>query len=48
MAGQTWRVLEAGVYAGHICEVGDLLIAAEDNGEIIVVQANLNQFSFWP
>ena len=41
MAGQTWRVIEAGVYAGQICEVGDLLIAAEDNGEIIVVQANL-------
>lgn len=41
-AGQTWRVTEAGSYGGHVLEVGDLVIAVEDNGETIAVQANVD------
>lgn len=41
-AGQTWRVAEAGIYGGHECEIGDLIIAIADNGDTIVVQANID------
>ena len=41
-AGQTWRVTEAGTYGGHVCEIGDLIIAVADNGETIVVQGNVD------
>lgn len=47
-AGQTWRVAEAGTYAGQTCEVGDLIICVKDFAEaqadtdFIVVQANIN------
>lgn len=46
-AGQTWRVVEAGVYAGQKCEVGDLIICTLDysgefkDSDFIVVQTNL-------
>lgn len=49
-AGQTWRVAEAGSYAGHICEVGDLIICIKNydasavlsEGDFMVVQANVS------
>jgi hypothetical protein len=46
-AGQSWRVAEAGVYAGKACEVGDLIICVADGTTIdennfIVVQANID------
>lgn len=47
-AGQTWRVAEAGTYAGQTCEVGDLIICVKDfadtqaDTDFIVVQANIN------
>ena len=47
-AGQTWRVAEAGTYAGQTCEVGDLIICIKDfadaqaDTDFIVVQANIN------
>lgn len=48
-AGQTWRVAEAGEYAGRMCEPGDLIIcitdyapetASDDN--FMVVQSNID------
>lgn len=47
-AGQTWRVAEAGTYAGQTCEVGDLIICVKDyesaqsDADFIVVQANID------
>lgn len=48
-AGQTFRVAEAGTYAGQACEVGDLIICVKDyaaegasNADFMVVQSNLN------
>lgn len=47
-AGQTWRVTEAGEYAGSQCEAGDLIICVADfntafqNSDFIVVQANID------
>ena len=46
-AGQTWRVVELGIYADHACEAGDLIIALADGTEILaenflVVQANID------
>ena len=47
-AGQTWRVAEAGVYAGQDCEVGDLIICTLDSSgefkdsDFIVVQSNID------
>lgn len=49
-AGQTWRVAEAGSYAGHVCEAGDLIICVKDHetnavvseGDFMVVQANVS------
>ena len=47
-AGQTWRVAEAGTYAGIVCEAGDLLICLKDcadsfsDADFMVVQANIN------
>lgn len=47
-AGQTWRVAEAGTYAGQVCETGDLIICVADysdsfdNADFIVVQANID------
>lgn len=48
-AGQTWRVVEAGTYAGEVCEVGDLIICTKDyvagedaSGHFMVVQANID------
>jgi hypothetical protein len=48
-AGQTWRVIEAGTYAGEICEVGDLIICTKDyvadedaSSHFMVVQANID------
>lgn len=49
-AGQTWRVAEAGSYAGHVCEAGDLIICVKNHesnavvseGDFMVVQANVS------
>lgn len=46
-AGQTWRVVELGIYADHACEVGDLIIALADGTEVLaenflVIQANID------
>lgn len=48
-AGQSWRVAEAGTYAGSECEVGDLIICLKDyaegtagNTDFMVVQANID------
>lgn len=46
--GQTFRVAEAGTYAGKTCEVGDLIIVISDfdtaqkNEDFLVVQANVD------
>lgn len=47
-AGQTYRVAEAGTYAGNKCEVGDLIIVTKSYAEgasdadFMVVQANID------
>ena len=48
-AGQTFRVAEAGAYAGMECEVGDLIIVLKDyvegsasDADFMVVQANID------
>lgn len=48
-AGQTFRVAEAGTYAGHDCEIGDLIIVLKDyvegtasDADFMVVQANID------
>ena len=48
-AGQTFRVADAGNYAGNKCEVGDLIIVVSDyiaesasNNDFMVVQANVD------
>lgn len=48
-AGQTFRVADAGTYAGNKCEVGDLIIVVADynvdtasNSDFMVVQANVD------
>lgn len=48
-AGQTFRVAEAGTYAGENCELGDLIIVVKDysaesasNADFMVVQANID------
>lgn len=47
--GQTFRVAEAGIYAGQECETGDLIIVIKDyaaegasNADFLVVQANVD------
>lgn len=47
--GQTFRVTEAGTYAGQECETGDLIIVIKDyadgtasNADFLVVQANVD------
>lgn len=47
--GQTYRVAEAGTYAGQECEAGDLIIVINDyadgtasNNDFLVVQANVD------
>lgn len=47
--GQTFRVAEAGTYAGYECETGDLIIVIKDyeadsasNSDFLVVQANID------
>lgn len=46
--GQTFRVAEAGTYAGKDCEVGDLIIVISDfneaqkNEDFLIVQANID------
>lgn len=47
--GQTFRVAEAGTYAGQDCEAGDLIIVIKDyaqgtasNADFLVVQANVD------
>lgn len=47
--GQTFRVVEAGTYAGQECETGDLIIVIKDyaaegasNADFLVVQANVD------
>lgn len=47
--GQTYRVAEAGTYAGQECETGDLIIVIKDyaadgasNADFLVVQANVD------
>lgn len=47
--GQTFRVAEAGTYAGQKCETGDLIIVIKDyaaegasNADFLVVQANVD------
>lgn len=48
-AGQTFRVAEAGTYAGVKCEAGDLIIVVKDhaadtasNDDFMVIQANID------
>lgn len=47
-AGQTFRVAEAGTYAGIKCETGDLIMVVKDHGEgasnddFMVIQANID------
>lgn len=47
-AGETWRVVENGTYAGQECEVGDLIICVNDytdnysDDDFIIVQANIS------
>lgn len=47
-AGQTWRVVEGGTYAGQKCEIGDLIICVNDyadnysDDDFIIVQANIS------
>ena len=47
-AGQTWRVVEDGEYAGQKCEIGDLIICVSDyadnysDDDFIIVQANIS------
>lgn len=47
-AGQTWRVGEAGTYAGQTCEAGDLIICIANyadsykDADFIVIQANID------
>lgn len=48
-AGQTFRVAEAGTYAGVDCEAGDLIIVVKDhvadtasNDDFMVIQANID------
>lgn len=47
-AGQSWRVTEAGQFAGQNCEAGDLIICVADyseslkNSDFIVVQTNID------
>ena len=48
-AGKTYRVTEAGTYAGQECEVGDLILVVKDynadtasNDDFIVLQANID------
>lgn len=48
-AGQTYRVAEAGVYAGVECEVGDLILVIKDyavdtasDADFMVLQANID------
>lgn len=48
-AGQTFRVAEAGTYAGEKCELGDLIIVVKDynaesasNADFMVVQSNID------
>lgn len=47
-AGQTWRVVEDGIYAGQTCEIGDLIICVNDcagnysDDDFIIVQANIS------
>lgn len=47
-AGQTWRVVEDGEYAGQKCEIGDLIICVSDyadeysDDDFIVVQVNIS------
>lgn len=47
-AGQTFRVAEAGTYAGVECEAGDLIIVVKDHAEgataddFMVIQANID------
>lgn len=46
--GQSWRVAEAGTYAGATCEVGDLILCIAnhsesfDNADFMVIQANID------
>lgn len=45
--GWTYKVITAGTYAGHVCEIGDMIICIEDgtsanNGDWTVVQSNLD------
>lgn len=46
-AGETWRVAEAGTFAGQVCEAGDLIICLADgealaDSDFMVVQANID------
>lgn len=48
-AGQTFRVAEAGTYAGQKCEVGDLIMVITDynadgasNADFLVIQSNID------
>jgi hypothetical protein len=49
--GQTFRVVEAGTYAGQLCEVGDLIIVVADSedaqdSDFIVVNVNIDGSQF--
>ena len=34
-AGWTYKVITAGTYAGHVCEVGDMIVAIEDGWTVV-------------
>ena len=48
VAGDTWKVAEDGTYAGHKCEVGDMIIAnkafstAPTSSDVDVIQTNID------
>ena len=42
LVGDTYRVITAGTYAGHACEIGDLIIAIDTTPEWTVAQTNID------
>lgn len=42
LIGDTYRVITAGTYDGHVCEIGDLIIAIDTTPEWTVAQTNID------
>ena len=42
LIGDTYRVITAGTYSGHVCEVGDLIIAISETPTWTVAQTNID------